>query len=58
MKETDKQKLLKLLEEFGLSPDDTTTLGAAFDELVVGCEGFVVNFTFKGDKFDSVGIWE
>jgi hypothetical protein len=66
---TDKQRLIDLLSDFGVTPQlgedgvnevdaETVTLEAEKGG-VVGYMGFVCVFSFnRNGKFDSVGVWE
>lgn len=66
---TDKQRLIDLLSDFGVTPQlgeegvnesdaETVTLEARKGE-VVGYVGFVCVFSFdRNEKFVSVGVWE
>lgn len=69
---TDKEKLLALLKEWGVSyKDDPNFYNPALNQVileanayadtakVVGYNGFVTEFTFDKDgKFTNIGIWE
>ena len=63
---TDKQKLLELLDEFGIGYSEDTydnalyvSLKAKNGEKVVGYTGFSADFKFTADEsFIEVGVWE
>jgi hypothetical protein len=63
---TDKERLLALLQDFGIEPqDDTRHFGRnavvleAHKGGVIGYDAFICRFSFTPEgKFEEVGVWE